>query len=125
MQHYLVSTLTALSTALLVSGAANAEGMPTMRTLTKGIICTSIEASQQAFDWAADHPTAQYVDLSENPDCSFIAAPTVVLVEPLDLYTNDVAGVVIGRATPPNGDTRYVWMEVRRKPQPATFEQDA
>lgn len=118
-----LSILNALSFALLANGPVNAEGAPTIRTLTKGIICTSVEASQQAFDWASNHPEAQYVDLTENPDCEFIAGPTTVIVEPLDLYQNDVAGVVIGQATPPNGDTRYIWMEVRMRPQP--LEQDA
>lgn len=125
MTRYLASfALTALA-AVTFSAHAEEIQQPRMMTLTKGIVCETAEASRAAFDWAADHPEAQYVDLAENPQCIFIDAPIVAMVQPLEMHENDVAGVVIGQATPRNGDTRYIWMDVRMKPRQTTFEQDA
>lgn len=93
--------------------------MPRMITLQGGIVCETIEATEQAFDWAAEHPQAQYVDLDENPQCSFIdrRRPVVAMVQPLHIHENNIARVMIGAATPIGHETRYIWMRVEMKPQ--------
>ena len=103
-----------LTALLLVSQPALAE----MRTVTSGIACDSIESATAAFDWASNNPQIPYIDLNENPGCFYISLPTVFYVEPYDTHENDVATVLIGQATPPNGETRYLWIGIRMKLPP-------
>lgn len=108
-----------LAALLLFPTVSMAE--PKIITLTQGIVCKTIEESRQAFNWATENPEAEYVDLSEHPGCLFINSPVIAVVDPVEVYENDVAAVLIGTATPRNGDTRYIWIEFRLK----TVEQGA
>lgn len=115
IHHVLLTAALAILPLASTSDADPIDQTPRMMTLNSGIVCETPEAIRAAFDWASNNPHAEYVDLSENPQCTFISARTLALVQPLEIYETDVATVLIGSATPPNGDTRYIWMQIRMR----------